>query len=687
MFLLFCECFFFRNILGNELLFGDTGDGRLTTLVAEHWWHFLCGHEKFSELAIFFPHTNALAYSDMLLVFGMLHSLLRLLHFDMYMAYKYTLILVHIFGTFSLFYLCCRKFKMSVLWSIGAVLAFSFSTSYALICNHTQMLGISLVPILCVWLVDCIQKYIHHQNYHKSALLFVCGFVLLLYNSWYVAYFNLIFALIFAVVYVCQMYLNHLSFKPFMTAFYTLKLKLAGYMLISAILLLPFYRIYMPIMDSSGGFNYENTKSCLPELIDLINVGEENWLFGWFIQYLGLVQRSYSEELMIGFSVILLLLYAVTFVVGFQKINLKLNAPQTSAQNKYTLIAVNSVFIGILICLILVIRLTPDGWSLWYFVFEFVPGARAVRAVARFVFVLSLPMSIISAYTADKFIKLSHKKATATALLMIAAIWLSGINKNGIRAGWERRQQQQFLAQVATPPKDVEVFYIRAKQVGIYEQMNAFEIANFYGLKTINGYSGSVPKNWQYVFGKDYEGIVRNWVLNHNLQNVYAYDIEQNKWQSVMQTLLSSMTYSIGQDILFRQNGNGEKYTLEGFSYPEAKHTWTIGPKARLQLFIRHSKPENLKMTFKGWPFTAGELKQQIVHVYVNQQLVETWQMEKRGIYTAVIPSALVTSGDIKIEFEISNPMSPQQLKISEDGRNLGIAFEKLVLMPLTNNP
>lgn len=61
--LLLSEIFFFRNILFSNYLFGNNGDGRLTTILVEHWYNFFRGYEKFGELSMFYPTKNVLAYS------------------------------------------------------------------------------------------------------------------------------------------------------------------------------------------------------------------------------------------------------------------------------------------------------------------------------------------------------------------------------------------------------------------------------------------------------------------------------------------------------------------------------------------------------------------------------------------------------------------------------------------------
>lgn len=65
--LILSEIFFFRNILFNNSLIGDRGDGRLTMLITEHWYRFLQGLEKINDLGIFYPAENTLACSDMFL--------------------------------------------------------------------------------------------------------------------------------------------------------------------------------------------------------------------------------------------------------------------------------------------------------------------------------------------------------------------------------------------------------------------------------------------------------------------------------------------------------------------------------------------------------------------------------------------------------------------------------------------
>lgn len=153
------ECIFFRNIIFQGMYFGDYGDGKLTMLLAEHWWNVLRGTEGISELPIFYPTTGVLGYTDMLLGFGLIHSIFRALGFNMYYAYVITLLLVHLIGTITLFVLLYNKFNLHWGWAMLGTVAFSYSNGYAQLLGHTQLMALSCVPVLLLFVVTAYQKF------------------------------------------------------------------------------------------------------------------------------------------------------------------------------------------------------------------------------------------------------------------------------------------------------------------------------------------------------------------------------------------------------------------------------------------------------------------------------------------------------------------------------------------------
>ncbi len=116
--LLLLEIFFWRNILFNDGMLGDLGDGRFTTLITEHWWQFLCGTESFSSIPLFYPTATSLGYSVLHLGFGVFHSLLRLFGVSIYPAFKWSVILMHLMGLITMYILLRGVLKVSAVWSM-----------------------------------------------------------------------------------------------------------------------------------------------------------------------------------------------------------------------------------------------------------------------------------------------------------------------------------------------------------------------------------------------------------------------------------------------------------------------------------------------------------------------------------------------------------------------------------------
>ena len=184
-----CEWFFFRKMYGSALLFGDTGDGRLTMLITEHWYHVFQGRASVTELGIFYPAPNTLGYSDLLLGFGLIHSVFRLLGLDMYLAYKYTILFVHAVGTFTCWYLLKRVLKVKPVWAFFGTLAFSFSDSYVTSLNHAQLVAISLIPLFAIFVIRFFQFLPERKKRNLYAIAAIVVIELVLYTAWYIAFF------------------------------------------------------------------------------------------------------------------------------------------------------------------------------------------------------------------------------------------------------------------------------------------------------------------------------------------------------------------------------------------------------------------------------------------------------------------------------------------------------------------
>ncbi|MBR6089663.1 MAG: hypothetical protein IKP86_07005, partial [Anaerolineaceae bacterium] len=273
----------------------------------------------------------------------------------------------------------------------------------------------------------------------------------------------------------------------------------------------------------------------MPELIDIINVGENNLLMGGLIEAMKLSVRNYSFEVKMGFSIILLGTFLTMYVIHMKK-NLIMTEPHSGI--KETMI--RAVFISICVGVLLIIRLSANGVSLWWFVYQFVPVVRSMRAVARFFLWLSFPMSIITAYAADRYLKSQKSGNLLLSVFALLMIFVSNIDRQGVFSKWDCFQESRFMYNVPVPPDDAEILYIIDTLGTEYSctdyQVDAFEIADRLGLKTINGYSGQFPEGWLRLWDIQtdfYEPEVFDWIEKYHLEHVYAYDRGTNTWISV----------------------------------------------------------------------------------------------------------------------------------------------------------
>ena len=111
LFFLLAEGAFFYNVIDINTLIGEAGDGRVTNFITEHWFDYFCGKVSFGDLRTMYPVKGTIAYSDMLLGYGLIHSIFRILGFNVLLSYKFTLITIHFIGTFSMMILLHKVMK------------------------------------------------------------------------------------------------------------------------------------------------------------------------------------------------------------------------------------------------------------------------------------------------------------------------------------------------------------------------------------------------------------------------------------------------------------------------------------------------------------------------------------------------------------------------------------------------
>jgi len=669
IFLLFCELFFFRNVLTSHLLFGDNGDGRLTMLFAEHWHHVFTGRDRILDLGIFYPATHTLAYSDMFFTFGVIHTLFRLFGIEIYTAFKLTLLVVHVFGTFSLFYLLRHTLKLSRYWSLFGALAFSTSSTYALHIAHTQLMAFSLIPTLFIFFMNTCQHFHYRLKRDLYALASIICYGFILYTSWYTAFFIALFSatafLIVSIHYVSYLLRRH-QFPQQWRLFVTwLRRNLADvsvFMLILACIILPFVYAELPILQMSGGYKFQDNLYNTPEVIDLINVSEQNFMLGKIITRIRLLERDLSFEVQTGFSLVLLSTFCIVSIMTF-------HALQPKKRRFHLLIPlIIALFFNLLLCL----QLSSNGVSLWYFIYKLVPGGQSIRAIGRYLFFLSLPMSILTAVLANKLRLLQRQIWWKIGLLSL--LFISNIRHGGATARWEKSDGVN-PPQLQEPPHQCQSFYIEnvinPDQSPPLHQLDAYQISDYFDIPTINGYSGLTPPNYNQVWNvtsNAYPTAIYEWIKLHDLQNVCAYDEQKNLWRpwDLTNYLSTHIDASTGQ--------------LTGIASgvwdwePTDNYSWT---KKEVEVILQDQKitQQGLDIqlasaTSRYQLQTPGVVPK--ISVYINDQYIQDLPaVADINIYHLDVTP---TPDDIyKIAIQTNVYFNPKQIGENEDSRDLSL--------------
>lgn len=546
--ILLLEYKFFDGVIFKDMLIGDEGDARLNNLLVEHWFRAFGGKEKFSVVNIFYPMTNTLAYTDMLLALAIPYSILRLFGINMFMANKIVLIGFHMLGSYSLFYLLKKKFKISDFWSLLGVVTFSYSSAYYVRIGHTQLITISLVPLLIILMFCFFENFQNKVKRIIYGFLTISLYVLIMYTSWYTAFFTALFMATFIVIYMCVAISN--NNKVFSNIWAYIKksyIEVIAYAVYTICITIPFFKMYIEVSRLYGKRSYGVIATMLPELIDFFNVGDDNLLIGRFIKALGLSSRTYLNqgEMAVGFSLITMGLAVLAFFY-IRKKYLKEKYVALEKEGNYTVqstMILVSMLYAVLVSFILLVQ--SNGISFWYFVYRFVPGGSAIRAVVRYNYYLAMPVAIIIAnfgqIIQNRIAKEKNKVAFGIImpLCVTALVWISNYNTQGVYSHWNMSSENQFIESVSAPPEDCEVMYIvdskyEDRKYAFHSyQLMAWEISDKYDLKNMNGYSGQFPEQWQLdnVWETDIHLKASEWMkLNNIKQKVYYYDIATDTW-------------------------------------------------------------------------------------------------------------------------------------------------------------
>lgn len=515
---------------------GDHGDNRFIAYILEHTYLAFRGQRAVLSPQMFYPVEGTLGYSDALFGLAPIYWLARVMGLSVLPASQWTVIATNLLTYGITLGLLRRGLGLGYGASLVGALFFAYNSAKLNQLNHLQLQPLFLISAMAWILVVLFRE--RETLSSKKVFLLVATFGLLfdlqLYTSVYIGWF---FAFQCLLILVVAAFWSEVRREAW--AFVTKhKTSLVAAVAITVVALVPFCLIYLPVLKEAGWRGFDEIEGMLPRRWSYVYMGHLNFVWGWlpdaFPKIWGL---PLHWEHRIGLGIVVsgfgLLLVAASIVIlnrGRQGRTLPLwvTAVIGSKDRRY-LTVLAAMTMATILFYVLASRFKGLE-SPWWVVFHTIPGARSIRAVARFVLVTSLPTTCIMAAILDNHIaQLRESKAAGRRWLGLSALvglvvfaMVEQIGKtDGFSVGGEWDRIQHFSRSLEP---GCEAFYITADGTTSYPvwelQLDAMLISALTGVPTLNGYSGQSPKGWELWEVRDpaYFSRVQSWMRDKGIE-------------------------------------------------------------------------------------------------------------------------------------------------------------------------
>ena len=503
---------------------GDRGDARLVAYLMEHWYRVFKGVASWQSPAMFYPVEGTIGYADLMLGYGIVYSGLRTIGLGIFEAAEFTIILFNFLNYLVCFILLNRVLRFNLFASIAAAAFFAFNSPKLVQLGHLQLQPILFLPLAMIGIVLLVQKRetLSQKQAFGLLALSVLSLALQLMTGFYPGWFFIFWSALFLLL--------TLFFTQTRTVVFDVVKRfwpsLMGGVALFLVALIPFVMAYLPVLRASVSRSYAETLVLIPVPLSFLLMGYRNYVWGGVSTAIT-SSYSLSPELQIGIGLVPtiawlgLVVFAIWIVIKNSTKGLK---PE--------LLFLSQLIIATSLVYVLGMRYWND-FSPWQFIYAYVPGGQVVRAVARYVLVLALPMAIAFAFLLHFLIqKISQQTdSTRRTALFAGLIILTTFglveqfgSKQGFN-GFSIRDENQYLNGLAhSLPNDCSSFYVALKPPINHNefeyQLDAMLVAFLKGVPTLNGYTGHLPPDWGLwgVGHPAYESNVKKWIDDRQIK-------------------------------------------------------------------------------------------------------------------------------------------------------------------------
>jgi hypothetical protein len=464
---------------GLQLVQTDPGDTRLNNYILEHSYQWLAGnalHRHFWNLPIFFPTTHTGAYGDILLGAAPLYWYFRMGGLAPDTSLQMRIIRAFALNFLAAFLVFRSGLRLNTLAAAAGAYLFAFAGIRISQLGHQQLIpqffSMLAVYALCRLYRDGAAGGVSFRGVAGWTIILAAMVVLQLYTAIYLGWFLCFGLSLFLGVAACFRETRPPLLR-FLREYRWLLLSVALVALASLSWL--GYHYFLTYREF-GGRPWWEVHNQVPRLLSWFDLGKQNWLYGWTWDLIPFSRIPTEHEHRIGLGLVTMVLA----IVGLVRL----------ARTPWgRVLAVTTLLIFSLA------SIYPGGWTPWRVVYVLVPGASAIRGVARISLLLLIGFSFGLAY----FFAGLKSKGLALALLCLVLL-----EQGQTTPAYDKYAVRTRVATIVRLiPRDCQAFYyvnLDFDQRGLVDihQIDAMWAGLASGVPTMNGYHGWFPRDWEF---------------------------------------------------------------------------------------------------------------------------------------------------------------------------------------------
>lgn len=482
---------FFKPIITSGFKYSqsDSGDTILNNFFLEHSFKSIFNPQYLGNgwsSLFFYPQQKAMAYGDILWGSAPIYWLARAF-FTPGTAFQLWMIIVSILNFLS-FYLLARNLKINTWFAGFGSFLFAFCIPRSIQIGHQQLLPQFYSVLALLFFI----KFIDQKKF-KYFILFAVFIYLQLLAGIYLGWF-FVLAILILILTTCFYYRDKTIFKLFFN------FKTLAVWVVLAILLIATFFPYYQAQQEVGRRPYTVIQTMLPRVNSYLSIISDSLLYKFYPDKIKTANEKLpmrgEHYLFLGLSIYLILVISIVAFIFIRK----------KSNSKYPWPPIFIISLTVFFFITLISLVIPStSYSLWINVYNFVPGAGAIRAITRIWTISYLFLFLAVALLVSTVYQATKSKILKISLLTLAL--LSCLEQINLKPYYfDKLKEQKIQEQIdttiynLTANNKVDAFYIRWSEGEreFYDyQIKAMWTSLNLNIPTINGYSGKEPLGYQ----------------------------------------------------------------------------------------------------------------------------------------------------------------------------------------------